>query len=109
LFDELFDLTLLISSPQIDVAAAFMGTVANIGQLVTNAQIPCGSIVSLIGETLGPMLFSCGPMAPALQLPVRMITVSESTRSLESFCFSPSVFLLSCLFLLYRATSTHLA
>jgi hypothetical protein len=67
---------------QIDVAAAFMGTVANIGQLVTSAQIPCGSTVSLIGETLGPMLFSCGPMAPALQLPVRLIIMIN--RELQS-------------------------
>ena len=59
------------SQAQIDATAAFMGTVANIGLLVTNAQIPCGSIVSLIGETLGPMAFTCGPMPAAQQIPVR--------------------------------------
>jgi hypothetical protein len=67
------------SQAQIDATATFMGTVANIGQLVVNAQIPCGSIVSLIGETQGPLAFTCGPMAPALQIPVSLRIAIRAT------------------------------
>jgi hypothetical protein len=54
---------------QIDAAATLMGTVANIGLLVINAQIPCGSVISLFGETNGPLAFTCGPMPTPQQLP----------------------------------------
>ena len=53
-----------------DTAASYLGTPQNIGQLVSAADIPCSSSITLIGQKSGPVVFSCSPMQE--QKPVRM-------------------------------------
>ena len=55
---------------QVDTAASYLGTPQHIGQLVSAADIPCGSSVTLIGQKSGPVVFSCSPMQE--QKPVRI-------------------------------------
>ena len=53
---------------QVNAAANFMGTIKNIGALVSAASIPCGSLVSLVGQLSGPpMAFSCLPVPLNMQ------------------------------------------
>lgn len=56
---------------QVDAAAQYVGTVSQVGSLVTTAGIPCGSIVRMLGQSSSPLAFICLPVPVAQQIQVR--------------------------------------
>lgn len=76
---------------QVNAAAQFTGTTAEIGSLVTAAAVPCGSIVRIYGQSSSPMAFSCLPVPVSQQLPVgpQMETRARSILSVPSLITSP--------------------
>ena len=55
---------------QVDAAAEFTGTLSQVGNLVSAAGIPCGSVVRISGQSSGPVAFSCLPVPVSQQIQV---------------------------------------
>ena len=52
---------------QVDAASNYLGNASNVGVLAVDAKIPCGSIITIIGQLSGPRALSCDPVSIDMQ------------------------------------------